>query len=280
MMEAGKWLLVPLILALFIAIQTGWEIFLEKQKIRDLLADINSRRRKKENPLLKVAGRLLGWYGGHSLPDRLAQAGNPRFIGESPGHFYTAKLLLALIVGLRLGGSGLPLLVFSVVGFMIPDGLLYLATRRRKEEILRVLPEMLDFLRRSLVGGNGMRETLSALPQRVSGPLRKEVMQLAAHYALTLNLSGSLDTFAARIGIEEVNHLVLALKQSEVTGRVKTLLAHQAEVLKVTRQAEIEKGLKNRANFLPLISVMVVANIMILIAMPLLIQFTSSFGQF
>jgi hypothetical protein len=85
------------------------------------------------------------------------------------------------------------------------------------------------------------------------------VIQLAAHYALTLDLTHSLDAFAARIGLEEVDHLVLALKQSEVTGRVKTLLAHQAEVLKVRRQAEIEKGMKNRANFLPLISVMVVA---------------------
>lgn len=26
-------------------------------------------------------------YEGRSLPDRLAQAGNPRFIGESPAHF-------------------------------------------------------------------------------------------------------------------------------------------------------------------------------------------------
>lgn len=279
-MEAGKWLFVPLIVTLFVAIYTGWEIALEKQRMRRLLAGINSRGNKQENLLLQVAGRLLGWYGGPALPDRLAQAGNPGLIGASPAHFYTAKLLLAVAAGLRLGGSGPALLFFGMLGFMLPDGLLYLAARRRKEEILRVLPEMLDFLRRSLAGGNGMRETLSALPQRVSGPLRKEVMQLAAHYALTLNLPSCLDAFAARIGLEEVDHFVLALKQSEATGRVKSLLAHQAEVLKARRQAGIERGLKNRANFLPLISVMVVANIMILIAMPLLIQFTSSFGQF
>lgn len=279
-MGTEKLLIVILVVVLFSIIDAGWEISREKQRIRRLLACINSGQGKKENQLLTMAGRLLGWYGGQSLPDRLAQAGKPKFFGQSLAHFYAAKLILALVVGLRLGGGGLPFLVFSLVGFMIPDGLLYLAARKRKEEILRELPEMLDFLRRALGGGSGIRETLSALPQRVSGPLRKEVTQLAAHYALTLNLGTSLEAFAARIGLEEVDHLVLSLKQSEVTGRVKNLLAHQAEVLKVRRQANIEKGMKNRANFLPLISVMVVANIMILIAMPLLIQFTSSFGQF
>jgi len=279
-MRISELLLVLLVVLLFIIIDTGWEILGEKQRIHCLVAGINGKQGKKQNLLLILAGRLLGWYGRRTLPQRLAQAGNPRFFGERPAHFYTAKLLLAIVVGLRLGGSGLPLLLLSLVGFLIPDVLIYLAARRRKEEILQTLPEMLDFLRRALAGGTRMRETLSALPQRVSGPLRREVIQLAAHYALTLDLTHSLDTFAARIGLEEVDHLVLSLKQSEVTGRVKTLLAHQAEVLKVRRQAEIEKGMKNRANFLPLISVMVVANIMILIAIPLLIQFTSSFGQF
>lgn len=105
-------------------------------------------------------------------------------------------------------------------------------------------------------------------------------MRLAARYALTLDLPRSLDAFANRIGLEEVDHLVLAQKQSEITGRVKTLLVRQSELLKARQQAEEEKGARNRANFLPLVSVMVVANIMILVVMPLLIQFTSSFGQF
>lgn len=163
---------------------------------------------------------------------------------------------------------------------MLPDGLLYLAARKRKEEILRALPDMLDFLRRALAGGAGIRETLAALPDRLPGPLREEVMLLAARYALTLDLPRSLDAFANRIGLEEVDRLVLALKQSEITGRLKTLLARQSELLKARQQAEEERGARNRANFLPLVSVMVVANIMILVVMPLLIQFTSSFGQF
>jgi len=279
-MHTSLWALMILVAAVAIAIDSGWEIARERMKIRRLAASVLTKGEKKQNLVLTVAGRLLGWYGGTSIPDRLAQAGHPRLIGKSPAHFYAAKLILALLVALRLGGNGFTLLLFSLVGFMLPDGLLYLAARKRKEEIRRALPDMLDFLRRALAGGAGMRETLAALPDRLSGPLRKEVMLLAARYALTLDLPRSLDILAQRIGLEEVDHLVLTLKQSEITGRVKTLLARQSELLKARQQAEEEKASRNRANFLPLVSVMVVANIMILVVMPLLIQFTSSFGQF
>ncbi|MFZ5586822.1 MAG: type II secretion system F family protein [Thermodesulfobacteriota bacterium] len=279
-MTANLWLFLALVAALAATLDAAWEEVRERQRIRRLAACATGPKGKKENPLLTLAGRLLGWYGRHSLQQRLAQAGNPRLIGESPAHFYAAKLVLALLVGLRLGGTGPTLLAYAFLGFMLPDGLLYLAIRRRQEELRRAMPEMLDFLRRSLAGGAGMRETLAALPERLSGPLREEVMLLAARYALTLDLPRSLDAFAQRTGLEEVEHLVLALKQSEVTGRVKTLLARQSELLKARQEAEEERGARNRANFLPLVSVMVVANIMILVVMPLLIQFTSSFGQF
>lgn len=279
-MDTRFWLFLVLAVSLAVAMDAGWEAAWERKHIYRLAAAVTGGERKKENLLLTLAGRLLGWYGRYSLQQRLAQAGNPRLIGESPAHFYAAKLVLALLVGLRLGGTGPTLLAYAFLGFMLPDGLLYLAIRRRQEEIRRALPEMLDFLRRSLAGGAGMRETLAALPERLSGPLREEVRLLAAHYALTLDLPRSLDAFAQRTGLEEVEHLVLALKQSEVTGKVKTLLARQSELLKARQEAAEERGARNRANFLPLVSVMVVANIMILVVMPLLIQFTSSFGQF
>lgn len=280
MVDADLWLFFTLVAALAATLDAAWEEARERQRIRRLAAGATGGGRRQQNPLLTLAGRLLGWYGRHSLPDRLAQAGNPRLIGETPAHFYAAKLILAALVGWRLGAGGPSFAVYAFFGFMLPDGLLYLAIRRRQEELRRALPEMLDFLRRSMAGGAGMRETLGALPERLSGPLREEVMLLAARYALTLDLPRSLDAFANRIGLEEVEHLVLALKQSEVTGRVKTLLARQSELLKARQEAAEERGAANRANFLPLVSVMVVANIMILVVMPLLIQFTSSFGQF
>ena len=46
---------------------------------------------------------------------------------------------------------------------------------------------------------------------------------MAARYALTLDLPRSLDIFAKRIGLEEVDNMVLALKQIEVIGWLKTI---------------------------------------------------------
>lgn len=74
------------------------------------------------------------------MEDLLSRTGwprpdTPRLIGESPAHFYAAKLILALFLGLRFRGL-LSSPVFSLVGFMLPDGLLYLADRKRKSGVL------------------------------------------------------------------------------------------------------------------------------------------------
>lgn len=272
-------LLGLLVLALTAAFYEGQEIVYQRRKIRRLVPRPTGRA-KGENAFLALAERLLGWYGRGRIHYRLAQAKNPRFIGESPAHFYAAKLILGLVVGLDVGRAGLPFVIYGLMGFMVPDFLIYLGARRRQEEILAEMPVMLDFLRRALAGGTPMHQALAALPERLSGPLRKEVVRLSAHYMLTMDLPRCLDEFANRIDVEEVDHLVLALKQNEVTGRVKTLLARQAEMLKARLAAEEKKGSATRTNFLPLVSVMMVANIVILVAMPLFIQFTSVFRQF
>ncbi len=116
---------------------------------------------KKETPLLTASEKLLGWYGGSSLPDRLAQAGYPKAHWGKPGPF----LCRQTDPGAVPGAAFQRIIIFAGIQ---PGGIH--AARRpslfggQKEEIRRSLPEMLDFLRRALAGGSGMRETLAAFP--------------------------------------------------------------------------------------------------------------------
>ena len=48
-------------------------------------------------------------------------------------------------------------------------------------------------------------------------------------------------------------------------GWLKTMLAGQSELLKARRRADEEKGSRNRYNFLPLVSEMLAAYIMIMV---------------
>lgn len=277
-MTGAPWL--PLLLAASITaiLYDSWTLHEHRRRLRGLTGTTALSHPREPPVLLSLARRLLSWYQRDTLPIRLAQAGHPRFIGQTPAHFYAAKLLFALILGIRFGTGGiLPFLTYAAVGFFLPDFLLRMAIRRRHEQILEQLPQMLDFMAVALSSGSGgIPAALAALPHRLSGPLREEVVRLSAEYALTMDLPRALAAFAQRIGMEEIDHFCLALRQAEVTGRVRRLLTSQSEALKLRLEADRRRQLATRANFLPIVSVLMVLNIMLIIGLPLMFELTSN----
>ncbi|WP_374713224.1 type II secretion system F family protein [Symbiobacterium terraclitae] len=273
-MSAPVWAYLLLTLALTVIISETWALLRDRQRLRAI-------RRMSPGPpatsrLLPLASRLLSWYQRDTLPYRLARAGHPRFIGETPAHFYAAKLLFGLGLGLRFGSHAVTAFaLYAAVGFMVPDVLLILATRRRHEQILQQLPTMLDFIRRTLAGPGTLPDALAALPDRLTGPLSDETRRLSAQYTLTGDLARCLGDFAARIGMDEIDQLCLALHQAELTGRVKTILGSQADAIKLRLQADQKRAAATQANMLPAVSILVVANILLLIGLPLIYQLTA-----
>lgn len=272
MSAAAAWPFFILSLALTVLVSEGWDYIARNRWLRKMKKEIQSGE-DKTSSLLTLAEKLLGWYGNKTeINYRLARAGNPKYIGQSHAHFYASKLVLAAVSAVCFGKSGLPMLFYGLGGFMAPDVFIWLGAKRRQEQMLEELPEMLDFLRKSLSSGAQMPETLAALSNRLQGPLQEEVIRLSAYYSLTMDLDSSLDDFSKRVGLDEVDNMILALKQGEQTGRIKTLLAQQGEMLKTRLKYNQKKSTQNRANFLPLVCVLMVVNIMLLVGTPMVLQ--------
>ncbi|MBO8129665.1 MAG: type II secretion system F family protein [Peptococcaceae bacterium] len=272
-MDLPVYLPVLLVLSWAAVVYEGWSSWEKQRRLKCFAREFATTAKGRGKGLFKAAEKLLGWYGSKKeIEYRLARAGNPRFIGESVGHFYASKLVLALVVGLFVGKEGLLFVAFALAGFFFPDILIWIGGKKRQEQVLEELPVMLDFLRRSLAGGTGMPAALAALPERLQGPLKEEAVRLSAYYNITYNLDAALDDFAKRVGLDEVDNMVLALKQSEHTGRVKKLLYDQCEMLKTRMAFDQKKSTQNRANFLPLVSVLMVINIFILVGAPLALR--------
>jgi len=271
---ATAWPFFILTLALAVLINETWDYLSKQRRMWKLKKELNSGN--KTNILLPLAEKLLSWYGNKTeINYKLARAGNPKFIGQTHAHFYASKLVLAFVFAFFYGKSGLPMLLYGVGGFMAPDFLIWLGAKKRQEQMLEELPEMLDFLRKSLSSGAQMPQTLAALSSRLQGPLQEEVIRLSAYYNMTMDLDSALDDFSKRVALDEVDNMILALKQGEQTGRVKTLLAQQGEMLKTRMSHDRKKSTQNRANFLPLISVLMVVNIMLLVGTPLILRIFS-----
>lgn len=270
------------ILALFLAfaVNEGWQLIAKRRQLQRLKKQLDANR-MKGGGILALAEKILGWYGNKSkLNYRLIRAGNPKYIGQSPAHFYASKLILALVGAFFIGKSGWPMVYYGLGGFMAPDILIWLGIKKRQEQMLHELPEMLDFLRKSLSSGTQMPQALAALAGRLQGPLQGEVIRLSAYYNLTMDISSSLDDFSKRVDMDEVDNMILALKQGEQTGRVKALLTQQSEMLKTRMSYDQKINTQNRANFLPLVSVLMVINIMMLVGLPIVLKIMSeSFFQ-
>ncbi len=275
MQNLAAWPFFILTFSLTVAVNEVWQLTSKKRSMWRLKKELGISRRKGGG-LLPLAERLLSWYGGkNEISYRLARAGNPKYIGESPAGFYASKLVIAAVCAIFFGKNGWPLLFYGLGGFMAPDALIWLGGKKRQEQMLEELPEMIDFLRKSLSSGAQLPKTLAALPDRLHGPLREEVARLSAFYNLTMDLDSSLEDFSRRVGLDEVDNMILALKQGEQTGRIKTLLARQSAMLKTRMNYDQKKSTQNRANFLPLVSVLMVVNIMLLVGTPMILRLLS-----
>lgn len=229
----------------------------------------------KTKKINKYNSKINSWFNilkNDNVKYKIASAGNPKYIGETETHFYVSKIICAAIVGIIVGKSGIAVLITGTLGFFFPDFLIYLYAKNRKEEIIHQLPGMIDFLRKSLINGMMFDKTFASLTERVSGPLVEEVKRLSVRYNLTLDLDESLNEFARRIDLEEVDNLVLALTQSEKTGKVKELLTLQSSILKTKLEYEVRKNNDTKSNLLPLVSILMVGNILILVIAPLMIS--------
>ena len=268
-------IIMPFLLALTLTalFAETWRIVQARRRLWRLAGRVNA---VKGGGTLSLAERLLGWYGNRAeIGYRLARAGHPKYLGQTPAHFYASKLVLALACALFFGQSGWSLLFYGLGGFFAPDALIWLGEKKRREQMLEELPDMLDFLRKSLSSGAQLPQTLAILPDRLQGPLREEVVRLGAHYNLTMDLDAALEEFSRRVTLDEVDNMILALKQGEQTGKIKKLLGQQYEMLKSRMSSDLQKSTKNRANFLPLVSVLMVANIMLLVVTPMALRLMS-----
>ncbi|MBO8169095.1 MAG: type II secretion system F family protein [Thermoanaerobacteraceae bacterium] len=257
----------------------------DKKKRRKRLARL--LKQHERSPGFSWAEKLLGWYGNREkLTYSLARAGNPKYLGRTVREFYTAKIILSLglllylgmllkVPFFLLGGYGAAF-AWAAIGFFTPDFFIWIGIKHRQEQIFEELPAMLEYLKHSLGVGISMDKALAGLPNHLKGPLRQEAVRLSAFYNMTYDLNEALDRFSKRIGLEEVDNLVLTLKQGEVTGHVKKLLEKQLALLNMKAAYREERNIKNKGNFIPLVSVLMVINIILLVASPLILEFTTN----
>jgi tight adherence protein C len=163
----------------------------------------------------------------------LAMAGFP--LGLMPADLMGLRLLLTL--GGSFLGAFLPLLlaikipslatpmniiisvsILSILGFLGPVFWLRRIANRRRRQILRQLPDMLDLITLSIEAGLAFDGAVYEATRRFKGPLSDELKRAMKEVTLGKPRAQALRDMAERLKLEDISLLVSAVHQSETLG--------------------------------------------------------------
>ncbi|MGF1597448.1 MAG: type II secretion system F family protein [Acidimicrobiales bacterium] len=180
-------------------------------------------------PLMRGLGRRalrftpMGWV--EAKRSSLARAGLTGRL--TPEQILGVKVLLPTVVGgalgLRLSGAftlagAMVALAFTIVSFFAPDLLLRARADRRTDEITNTLPDILDQLTVSVEAGLGFEAALARIVQTDQGALAQEIGRTLQDIQLGTRRIDALDTLARRTQVDDLNAVVLSLRQAESLG--------------------------------------------------------------
>ena len=204
--------------------------------------------------LLSVARVVMRVTPGGSvdrISAKLLNAGLARRV--SPTNFLASKAILA--VGAFLGAQvAAPLLgflaskglaigiVFALAAFMLPDVVVTLKTRGRKEILRAELPDALDLLAVCVEAGMGFDGAISKLTEHMEGPLAEEFGLTLGEMRIGESRSNALTKMMQRVGTPEFSAFVRAIIQADQLGiSLGRILKVQASDSRLRRQLAAEE---------------------------------------
>ncbi len=169
----------------------------------------------------------------------------------SPSGFLAAKAILAgaglgfglLIMAVAGAQTGLLVTLAGVAGgWIAPGWIVGGRARRRREQVGRELPDVLDLLAVSVEAGLGFDGAIAKLTEHMEGSLVDEMSLALGEMRVGESRSEALKKMAARVDTPEVSSFVRAIIQADQLGiSLGKILRVQATDSRLKRQAAAEE---------------------------------------
>ena len=143
---------------------------------------------------------------------------------------------LSLVTMALMSGGGL------AFGFIFPSFVLDSASRKRKAEISRRLPDLLDIVSTTVEAGTALNGALGIAVTRMEGALADEFRMTLSDIRVGMSRTDALTAMARRVQHIDLTSLVTALVQTErLGGNIAHLLDELAEETRNRRIARAEE---------------------------------------
>jgi tight adherence protein B len=166
-----------------------------------------------------------------SAENKLDQASMPLRAAE-------ALTLYAVFIGVIFLGSvvltrsPIKVLIFTVVGGLLPTAYVNFKISRRKKKFMNQLPDALGLLAGTLKAGYSFMQGVEAVSQEIEDPMGVELRRVVSEAQLGRPVEDALESAAERMESEDFAWAVMAVKiQREVGGNLAELLLTVAETM-------------------------------------------------
>lgn len=211
-----------------------------------------------ERVLRPILGQLAGLVSRfapqayiETISRRLVLAGNPNNMQVND------FLGLQGLVALALGGGTMAVLyitkastfnafflglLLASLGFLLPNIWLGGQISRRKEAIVRALPDALDLLTISVEAGLGLDSAIAKVVEKWNNPLSMEFSRVLAEMRVGKPRRDALRDMVARTEVPDVTAFVAAIIQAEQLGvSISRVLQIQSEQMRIRRRQLAEE---------------------------------------
>jgi tight adherence protein C len=234
-----------------------WTLLSIDKKGQAIARDILSRgahhtevEKRTSTGLLEKIGRSLTPPGYvHKLDHLLSLAGRPANLPL--GRVLAAKPALGLLgglIGLWLSSVGttpiikLVGLFVLVLGYFIPDLLLYSKGQERQKVMQLELANTLDQMLISVEAGLGFEGAMARAGENGKGPLAEELVRTLQDMQVGRSRRESYMALAERTNVPELRSFVQAVVQADTYGiAISRVLRVQAKVMRVKRRQRAEE---------------------------------------
>jgi tight adherence protein C len=200
----------------------------------------------------EISTRFTPQHVLESTRKKLEMAGNPGRMDASTFmilHFVAAVLLGGLIFAISLFSKTFTLpiklllvLVFSVLGYFLPDLLIRSKINGRQKQVRKAMPDALDLLTICVEAGLGFDAAMSKVHEKWDNELSIAFGRVIREIQLGKLRRDALRDMADRIGLAEMTSFIAAVVQSEMLGvSMAKVLRIQSDQMRVRRRQYAEE---------------------------------------
>lgn len=211
--------------------------------------------------------------------NKLMLAGNPHGLtSEGFAALKYAVLFLCIAVGI-LTRNPLMFCLLVIAGIFIPDLYLKACQDKRREEILKSLPDTLDLLCVSVEAGLGFDAALQKVTEKTDGPLTDEFEKTMQEINIGKPRREALRDMVPRVGVDDVTTFLGSIIQADQLGvSISNVLRLQSQQVRTNRRMRAqEKAQKAPVKMLIPLVFFIFPTIIIVLLGPAMIQLMDAF---